>query len=101
MKILTILLSIYVMLLTGVSCPDEMEFSKDQYSTVQTHTTDQGHCPGDVCSPFCSCACSVAFTKVSTVKIQRITHEPGALNSYYQQKAYSSETCPPFLPPRA
>ena len=100
MKILTLILSMYVMLLTGVSCPDTMKSSVTKSTIVKALDSSDSDCQGDLCSPFCSCTCCVGFSKPNSVKVETIIPEVILAGIPYQQKSYTSESYPLFQPPR-
>ena len=101
MKIFTLILSMYVMLLTGVSCDDALyEPSASQSTTFTAHENDATDCIIDLCSPFCSCTCCVGFNKPKVVLTTTILPEVALAKIIYTEKAYSSERHPLFQPPR-
>lgn len=100
MRILTFILSLYVILLTGVACPDTMETSVDQASIIQAADVGNSNCEGDLCSPFCSCTCCVGFSKPSTLKVNTVIPEQILARIPYKQKSYTSERYPLLQPPR-
>lgn len=59
MKLLTFILSIYVLLLSTVSCTDDVEsHNEGDKIEISVNTDDHNHSENcDFCSPFCSCAC--------------------------------------------
>lgn len=60
MKILTLILSIYVLVLTAIPCVDvPKENSMNKYELTNT-SSDQHENDTDHCSPFCTCDCCVS-----------------------------------------
>lgn len=101
MKILSIVLSVYFILLSGIACADELESSLTDNQIVKAISATDSGCCDDVCSPLCVCACSAGFTfsldsypgPLSTLNIK--------LETAYKQRSYSSISYPLFQPPKA
>ncbi|MEO6175008.1 MAG: DUF6660 family protein [Flavobacterium circumlabens] len=61
MKIISFILTIYMLSLSGISCADTYMYnsvSKSAHLTQSNHNEGASHKgEKDLCSPFCSCAC--------------------------------------------
>ncbi len=60
MRLLAVLLSLYILILTAYPCTDHTEDVVDGHQTelaVQEHHHDHHDGESDTCSPFCQCVC--------------------------------------------
>lgn len=70
MKLLTVILSIYVMILTFMPCADANTADTDCYSIAQQ---DHEHSDDiEICSPFCFCNCCQTLTQTSNYIIPKV-----------------------------
>ncbi len=72
MKFLTVILSIYVMILTFMPCADTQIADADCHSTVQQDQGGEHSEDIEICSPFCFCACCQTLTQTSIYTIAMI-----------------------------
>ncbi|MEE1946333.1 DUF6660 family protein [Pedobacter sp. KR3-3] len=58
MRYLTIICSVYMLLLAFMPCKDELVIVVSQTQQVlQKDSGSAGHCNQEACPPFCTCAC--------------------------------------------
>ncbi|WP_442952245.1 DUF6660 family protein [Pedobacter sp. CAN_A7] len=100
MKILSIVFSIYVMLLTGVACADELRFSDNDNAEIASYNIHVEFC-GDHCSPFCACACCVGFTNAPGIIVQPITKHVVQTSFFYLDEHFKASKYSFLQPPRA
>ena len=94
MKYISLLLSIYLWVLTAVPCSDMPTTQGDNisYSAISQVDTssDHEHTHSDICSPFCVCTCCqvlIVFPSLSTFIPQvSITNMDRNCNTYYTYK---------------
>lgn len=71
MKVLTIILSLYILTLNFIPCEDStVQDPTDTAELVQSSVDDHGHI--DMCSPFCQCHCchiNATYYKIAEVKL--------------------------------
>ena len=72
MKFLTVILSIYVMILTFMPCADAHVGNADCHSTVQQDQSGEHSEDIEFCSPFCFCACCQILSLTSIYTIPKI-----------------------------
>lgn len=58
MKIFSVILSLYILVLSGIKCHDAPAFNKHDHSTELAQENEKDHI--DTCSPFCTCDCCAA-----------------------------------------
>ena len=100
MKFITLILSIYVMLLTGISCDDTFESVDTEATTIKAHDDTLTDCIIDMCSPFCACTCCVGFDKPRTFIANFIFPETVSRDIPYEESACSYKAPPLFQPPQ-
>ncbi|WP_431844516.1 DUF6660 family protein [Pedobacter immunditicola] len=100
MKIFTLILSMYVMLLTSVACADEYRFSQNENLAITSYDIHVEFC-GDQCSPFCSCACCVGFTNSARIVVQPVTKHVVKTPFFYLDKHFQASKHSFLQPPRA
>lgn len=102
MKILTLMLSLYVMLLNSMACADTVGFSADHDVTV-TEYNYNAHVEfcGDQCSPFCACVCCVGCTSPPKVVAQPITADFTTTQFFYLDDHFQTAKYLLLQPPRA
>lgn len=65
MKALTVFLSLYILLLSGMPCDDIVIWHSSEQTSLSQNTADAGHGDADHCSPFCTCQCCQACFQIS------------------------------------
>ena len=94
MKVLSILLSIYVLYMVSLPCVDEaIDFNKNFVEVTTTHHHHHDNNQSDACSPFCVCSCcSVTVDLTSfvfesnpdrTVQLQLIPYYKESFSYYF------------------
>ncbi|MCL5244631.1 hypothetical protein M4I21_02345 [Cellulophaga sp. 20_2_10] len=70
MKVLTIILSLYILTLNFIPCEDVVVLdSSDTVNLVQSSLDNHGHV--DMCSPFCQChCCHINATYYAIVEVE-------------------------------
>lgn len=72
MRFLCALLSIYVMLMSVMTCKDGLVLENSKTQIVLTQDTDHAETPADLCSPFCTCTCCVGITQPVVTATQSV-----------------------------
>lgn len=72
MKYLTVILSIYIMILTCMPCADAYTTNIDCYSIEQQDHEQEHSNDIEICSPFCYCNCCQTLTQTSTFVIPKV-----------------------------
>ncbi|WP_394707611.1 DUF6660 family protein [uncultured Draconibacterium sp.] len=72
MKFLTVILSIYVMILTFMPCADAHVGNADCHSIIQQDQDGEHSEDIEICSPFCFCACCQTLAQTPTYTIPKI-----------------------------
>ncbi|WP_411272722.1 DUF6660 family protein [Daejeonella sp.] len=100
MKFISMILLVQVLLLSSVSCADAIEYSS-QDTVVETLVSPAADCTGDICSPFCSCACCIGCAYPIVAKSHPGKPALSDYSNYYIEPSYHSITRPLFQPPKA
>ncbi len=70
LKVLSIIFSVYITLLTVVPCSDiPQEEAGVEKHEVTEHHDHNGDCDDDSCTPFCSCSCCHTNVTVGKVSV--------------------------------
>jgi hypothetical protein len=103
MKFLTFIMSIFILALSIVPCADVDASSLKEKSKIETPVSEntQHNNMSDGCGPFCSCNCCVGFTKPEIFQINPLITIILDITYPYIEKKKSSNTYPPFQPPKA
>jgi hypothetical protein len=100
-QIISVFLSIYILLLSGIPC-DDLAVSHSAHQ-VELSRTSSPACQGDIdhCSPFCTCQCCQACFNISTQPLNFTVIGLGI--KYYESKTiFSNPDLFEFLiPPKA
>ncbi len=101
MKILTLFLTIYFLCLIGLTCTDKVDFNSGEVKIEKSISkTQSSETDTDFCSPFCSCACCVGFTKPSEISFNFISFDFPLEKSFYSEKKFLKIFFPLFQPPK-
>ncbi|MCO5233963.1 MAG: hypothetical protein LC105_11230 [Chitinophagales bacterium] len=57
MRFFTVILSVYLLLISFAPCADASDSFCDKLKLEHAHDQDSNHQHSDVCSPFCACNC--------------------------------------------
>jgi hypothetical protein len=69
MKWFTILLSIFMMVLSCIPCADAAEIDTLASTSIQANPDAENHAPeADLCSPLCICNCCAGFALQTSVQ---------------------------------
>ena len=60
MKVLALILSVYVLVLTAIPCVDVPKDDNLHKTEITNSSSDQHEHTTDLCSPFCTCDCCVS-----------------------------------------
>lgn len=89
MKLITVLLSIYILLLSGLPCSDEVDCAENKTETSKTNQHTNHQEDTETCSPFCICACcgtnivlNFSFSPLISEIAQCFLSEKGKINFY-------------------
>ncbi len=88
-----------ILLLSGVSCADAIEYSS-QDTIVKTLVNPDTDCTEDTCSPFCSCACCIGCAYPIVTKGHSGKAELSDYSNYYIEPSYYSLNRILFQPPK-
>lgn len=72
MKFLTVILSIYVMILTFMPCADAHVDNADCHSIIQQDQGGEHSEDIEICSPFCFCDCCQTLAQTSILTITKV-----------------------------
>ncbi|MGA9639108.1 DUF6660 family protein [Flavobacterium sp.] len=96
MKMLNILLSLYLVVLSCLPCAD-MKVDSLAHQSVIENANDAGHAhdtDNDLCSPFCICSCcgfhTLTFTATVPILVAVTYEEIQSSNSFYTSIANSN-----------
>jgi len=95
MKIIAIILSFYVLVLTAKPCiDDQKDMAKQKTEFSQTNPDTHHHNSKDICSPFCTCNCCATSVIFQEFRVQ--------LNCFsFPEKQYSPICATVFSDPLA
>ena len=107
MKYLAFLFSVYLLALSFVPCSDTAEtHDKDATSKIASHSdsTHSHEGTGDICSPFCACACchsQISIIEIADVLPEEVNFNEISLNEITYLSNYQFTNIDTFLdPPR-
>lgn len=99
MRLLSLILSIYVLILAGVPCSD---FCQDDHANLKEVIHHDADAHGELCSPFCMCSCCRANMVFFAFEAFNIS-KPSAynpVNPVFDQTAVFSFSLPVWQPPK-
>lgn len=74
MKLIAFILALFISVLAVMPCTDNITCDKDIHQSIEKSAAhDHEEDPGDLCSPFCSCACCGYFGFVLAFPTFKIT----------------------------
>ena len=102
MRYLTIICSLYMLLLALMPCADALVVSAPQnQQTIQKNTGDASHCNEEACPPFCTCTCcSVLRHFIPTEPVGYIEKSVAAAYLPAQVSALQKLSLPIWQPPQ-
>ncbi|HEY1010301.1 MAG TPA: DUF6660 family protein [Daejeonella sp.] len=100
MKFLCAIFSVYVMLMSVMTCKDGFVMEKSKTQVVLAQDTDHAETPSDLCSPFCTCTCCVGCTQPSITVMQAAVSIPTDLSDPYIEKDLLKNPHGLFQPPK-
>ena len=102
MKLLTFMLTVYMLLLSCMPCNDSSDCSAEEKVSITINSTDHdNHDDEENCTPFCVCACCAVpvFQSSAAIAIQKFSQQI-VLNNYKEDKFFSTSFSNIWQPPR-
>ncbi|MFZ0490372.1 MAG: DUF6660 family protein [Salegentibacter sp.] len=102
MKIITLIISVYILTLQAFPCTDVDIFSDASHTELKTASgNDHNHSNSDLCAPFCTCHCCHVHTiDFGAISFHPVNQEISATNTPYFDNS-GDEVLRSFLdPPR-
>jgi hypothetical protein len=105
MRIISLILGIYLILLTGIACADDTSDSSMDTGSVIVQTNDHNHSHNqhgneDGCSPLCYCNCCHTQLNFTTTVIMEVQEKHRPAYYVYQENAKSLDFFELLHPPK-
>ena len=99
-KAFNILFAIYFLLLVAVPCGDKDDCNEANHTEIAQANDHKEH-SGEVCTPFCSCACCAShFISNDFVKTLQVIATVNTVYTLHKESKISNAIIPVWQPPK-